>query len=157
MICSDISKLIYVISRAVRRVKFETILKYNEWYLCTISRTDHAIICLYRYPQKVNFVIFTSRYFKLSWNTTALSQSNCRNFSCSSIMCESKEKLTWLDLFILAATPPSSTLDTEFQRALLTHIYAHNLHSDSDNHNWSPRSAASHLNLWQQQTLQSKK
>ena len=28
------------------------------------------------------FVIFTCRYFKLSWNTTALSQSNCRNFSC---------------------------------------------------------------------------
>ena len=34
MICSDISKLLYVISRAVRRVKFETILKYHEWYLC---------------------------------------------------------------------------------------------------------------------------
>ena len=31
------------------------------------------------------FVIFTCRYFKLSWKTTALSQSNCRNFSCSSI------------------------------------------------------------------------
>ena len=32
------------------------------------------------------FVIFTCRYFKLSWNTTALSQSNSRNFSCSSII-----------------------------------------------------------------------
>ena len=31
------------------------------------------------------FVIFTCGYFKLSWNTTVLSQSNCRNFSCSSI------------------------------------------------------------------------
>ena len=31
-ICSDISKLLYVISRAVRRVKFETILKYHKWY-----------------------------------------------------------------------------------------------------------------------------
>ena len=31
------------------------------------------------------FVIFTCRYFKLSWDTTALSQPNCRNFSCSSI------------------------------------------------------------------------
>ena len=29
------------------------------------------------------FVIFTCRHFKLNWNTTALSQSNCRNFSCS--------------------------------------------------------------------------
>ena len=31
------------------------------------------------------FVIFTCRYFKLSWNTTALSQSNCKHFSRSSI------------------------------------------------------------------------
>ena len=50
---SDISKLLQVISRAVRPVKFETILKYLEWYLCQISRTNHAIICLYCYPQKV--------------------------------------------------------------------------------------------------------
>ena len=80
---SDISKLLYVISRAVRRVKFETILKYHEWYLCQILRTNHAIICLYYYPQR--FVILICRYFKLRWNTNALSQSNCRNFSCSSI------------------------------------------------------------------------
>ena len=32
--------------------KFETILKYHEWYLCQMSRTNHAIICLYYYPQK---------------------------------------------------------------------------------------------------------
>ena len=31
-------------------------------------------------------VIFTCRYFKLSWNTSALSQWNGRNFSGSSIM-----------------------------------------------------------------------
>ena len=67
----------------IRNLKFETILKYHEWYLCQISRTNHAIICLYYYPKKV--VIFTCRYFKLSWNTTSLSQSNCRNFVCSSI------------------------------------------------------------------------
>ena len=78
---SDISKLLYV--------KFETILKYHEWYLCQISgtnlaspadilrgasripsprregtrdalrmstgeaSTNHAIIWLYYYPQKV--------------------------------------------------------------------------------------------------------
>ena len=55
MICSDIwhkynvcdiSKLLYVISRAVRRVKFETILKYHECYLWQMSPTNHAIICL---------------------------------------------------------------------------------------------------------------
>ena len=34
---SYISKLLYVISRAGRRVKLETILKYHEWYLCQIS------------------------------------------------------------------------------------------------------------------------
>ena len=30
------------------------------------------------------FVIFTCRYFKLSWNATYLRQSNRRNFSCCS-------------------------------------------------------------------------
>ena len=57
MICSDIwpnttsdySKLLYVISRAVRRVKFETNLEYRERYLCQISHRNHAIICLYYY------------------------------------------------------------------------------------------------------------
>ena len=52
---SDISKLLYVISQAVRRVKFETIFKYHEWYLCQISRTNLAIICLYYYPQKISW------------------------------------------------------------------------------------------------------
>ena len=69
---SDFSKLFYVISRAVRRVKFETsFLKYHEWYLREMSRTNHATICLYYYPQTVcNFHI---------------SQSNCSSLSCSSI------------------------------------------------------------------------
>ena len=49
---SDVSKLLHVISRADRRVKFETILKYHELHLRQISRTNHAIICLYFYPQK---------------------------------------------------------------------------------------------------------
>ena len=75
-IMSNISKLFYVISRAIRWLKFETILKYHKWYLCKISRTNHAIICLYCYTALKGFVIFRCRYFKLSWNTTALSQSN---------------------------------------------------------------------------------
>ena len=62
MICSDtwhkyhewyFEWFLHIISRAVRRVKFKTILKYHEWYLCQISRTNHAIICLYYYPQNV--------------------------------------------------------------------------------------------------------
>ena len=84
---SDISKLLYGIAQAVRQVKFETTLKYHEWYLCQISCTNHAIICLYYFPQKVCNIIFTCRYFKLSWNTTAPSQSNCKNFSCSKYKC----------------------------------------------------------------------
>ena len=45
---SDISKLLYGNSRAVRHVKFETILKYHKrHYLCRISHTNHTIICLY--------------------------------------------------------------------------------------------------------------
>ena len=40
-------------NRLFWRVKFETIVKCHEWYLCQISRTNHAIICLYHYPQKV--------------------------------------------------------------------------------------------------------
>ena len=49
---SDISILSYVISRALRWVKFETIFKHHEWYLCQISRTNPAVICLYYYPQR---------------------------------------------------------------------------------------------------------
>ena len=81
---SDISKLLCVISRAVRRVKFETILKnitsgiYAKYHVQIML----LIVCTTTLRR---FVIFTCRYFKLSWNTTSLSQSNCRNFSCSSI------------------------------------------------------------------------
>ena len=49
---SDISKLLYLISQAARRVKFETILKCHGWYLGQKSHTNHAIICLYYYPQR---------------------------------------------------------------------------------------------------------
>ena len=41
------------------------------------------------------FVIFTCRYFKLSGNTTALSQSNCRIFSCSSMNEEAVVRYSW--------------------------------------------------------------
>ena len=30
-----------------------TNLKYHQWYLCPIPPKNHAIICLYYYPQKV--------------------------------------------------------------------------------------------------------
>ena len=72
-----------MISRAVRRVKFETILNitsgiYDKYHV------QIMLLFVYTTTHK-RFVIFTCRYFKLSWHTTALSQSNWRNFSCSSI------------------------------------------------------------------------
>ena len=80
---SDISKLLYVISRAVRRVKFETILNITSGIY---AKNHIQIMLLFVYTTTCKwFVIFPCRYFKLSWNTTALSRSNCRNFSCSGI------------------------------------------------------------------------
>ena len=50
------------------------------------SKYHIQIMLLFAYTTSgKGFVIFTCWYFKLSWNTTALSQSNCRNFSCSGI------------------------------------------------------------------------
>ena len=74
---SGISKLLYLFSRAVRQVKliFWDNLKYQV-----------QIMLLFGYPTThKGFVIFTYRSFKLSKKTTALSQSNCRIFWCSSI------------------------------------------------------------------------
>ena len=61
-----------------------TVSKYHSWYFCQIS-LKIMLLFVYTTTHKRS-VIFTCRYFKLGWNTTALSQSNCRNFSCSSIM-----------------------------------------------------------------------
>ena len=58
MICSDIWDKYHewyfkIVIQNFTRVKFETILKYHNWYLYQNSRTNHAIICLYYYRQKV--------------------------------------------------------------------------------------------------------
>ena len=76
---SDISKFLYVMASEICD-NFE----YHEWYLCQISHTNHMLLFVYTNTCK-GFVIFTCRYFNFRWNTTALSQSNCRNFSCSGI------------------------------------------------------------------------
>ena len=83
---SDILKLFCVISRAIRRVnlrQFWSITSgiYDEYHVQIILLFVYTTTCK-------RFVIFTCGYFKLSWNTTALSQANCRNFSCSSIRAE---------------------------------------------------------------------
>ena len=75
--------------------------KYHKWYFKIVIRNLRQfwnitsgiyakyhvqIMLLFVYTTTRNsFVIFTCSYFKLSWNTTALSQLNCRNFSCSGI------------------------------------------------------------------------
>ena len=96
MICSDIWHkyhewyfkiiMLYEISWAIRREKFETFWNimsgiYAKYHMKLM------LLIVYTTTHK-KFVIFTYGYFKLSWNTTALSQSNCRNFSCSSINLE---------------------------------------------------------------------
>ena len=66
----------------------------GEWNLRQFWNVTSGIYVKYHIQITLSFVytathkrlvIFTCRYFKLSWDTTALSQSNCRNFSCSSI------------------------------------------------------------------------
>ena len=43
MICSGISKLFYIISRACSRGKLGRFLKYHEWYLRLKAPKNHAI------------------------------------------------------------------------------------------------------------------
>ena len=82
---SDLSKLFYIISRAVRSVKFRAILKYHKWYLCQISRTNHAIKVFIPQPEKFSHLTpcvyfrgvvslrrhanwFRSSFFRPSWS-----------------------------------------------------------------------------------------
>ena len=80
---SDISKLLYVISGEWNLRQFWNIKAgiYTKYHV------QITLLFVYTTTRK-RFVIFTCRYFKLSWNTTALSQSNSRNFSRSSTKCE---------------------------------------------------------------------
>ena len=83
---SDISELLYVILRAPRQVKFETILKYNEWYLCQMSPTNHAIIFFILRPKckriSLNFWAFKSKHKS---ENTIMTQTNlsCDNSWCA--------------------------------------------------------------------------
>ena len=94
MICSDIwHKYHEWYFKIVIRNKFHKPL--GEWNLRQFwnitsgisAKYQVQIMLLFVYTTTYKrFVIFTCRYFKLSWNTTALSQSNCRNISCSSVI-----------------------------------------------------------------------
>ena len=89
---SDISKLLNVISQAVRRVKLEAILKYHECYLCQMSPTNHAIICFILLPKckrkSLNFLACKS---KRKIENTIMTQTNlsCDNSwsGCGYVFC----------------------------------------------------------------------
>ena len=80
MICSDIWHKYHEWSFKIVIMKFETITSgiYAKYHV------QIMLLIVYITTLK-RFVISTCRYFKLSWNTTALSQSNCRNVWCRSI------------------------------------------------------------------------
>ena len=91
MICSDIwhkyhkwyFEIVIRNFTSLRRVKLR-----QFWNITSgiYAKYHVQIMLLFVYTTThKRFVIFTCTYFKLSWNTTSLSQSNCRNFSCSSI------------------------------------------------------------------------
>ena len=81
---SDISNYTY---NFTRQILGEWNLKQFWNITSRIYAKSHVqIMLLFVYTTtRTRSVIFTCRYLKLSWNTTALSQSNCRNFSCRSI------------------------------------------------------------------------
>ena len=95
MICSDIW-------RRYHEWYFEFHEPLGEWNLRQFLNITSGIYAKYHVQimllfvyttSRKRFVIFTCRYFKLSWNATALSQSNCSNFSCSSIKGETINQL----------------------------------------------------------------
>ena len=91
MICSDIWHKYHVWYFEIVIRNFTPLGGWNLRQFWNITSGIYAkyhvqIMLLFVYSTThKRFLIFTCRYFKLSWNTTALSQSNCRNFSCSSI------------------------------------------------------------------------
>ena len=93
MICSDIWHKYHEWYFKNCYTKFhEPLAEWNLRQFWNITSGIYAkiyhvqIMLLFVYTTTLKrFVIFKCRYFKLSWNTTALTQSNCRNFSCSRI------------------------------------------------------------------------
>ena len=84
------------------KIVIRNLRKFWNMTSCIYAKYHAQILLLFVYTTtRQRFVIFTCRYFKLSWNTTALSQSNCRNFSCSSIIIFSSWNFTffWQILF----------------------------------------------------------
>ena len=86
----DIWKLLYVIWALINiEIVIRNLRQFWNITSGIYAKYHVQIMLLFVYTTtRKRFVIFTCRYFKLSWNTTALSQSNWRNFSCSRITTE---------------------------------------------------------------------
>ena len=94
MICSDIWHKYHKLYFKIVKHNFMSCWASDIWDNLEISQVlfvpnimDKSSYYLFITTTHKRFVIFTctGRYFKLSWNTTALiKSSNCRNFSCSS-------------------------------------------------------------------------
>ena len=76
---------------------------------------NYAQLFVYTTTRK-GFVIFTCRYFKLSWNTTAPSQANCRNFPCSSIIPWILCKFHWRQFHGVCVTRGCLTVSTFYAK-----------------------------------------
>ena len=94
MICSDVWQLFGINTKS-------DILKLLYVYTYITSGTNKAIICLYYYPQRFcNFHMYIFQ-IELKYHCS-LSQSNCRNFSCSNITIKPTSQP------VLCAPPPPS-------------------------------------------------
>ena len=82
-----------VLQKVLRRAQHCWGISIGNSMICSgiYAKYHVQIMLLFVYTiTRKRFVIFTCRYFKLNWNTTALSQSDCRNFSRSTIKCPYK-------------------------------------------------------------------
>ena len=94
--------------------------KYHNWR----NFTYKSCYYLFMLATRKSFVIFTCTNFKLSWNTTDLSQSNCRNFSCIGINREINataaglacENIRFSSLFVAVDVSPGGTSATKRQK-----------------------------------------
>ena len=112
MNCSDIWHKYHLwyfemVIRNVTRLKASEIWDNFERSRVVFMPNITYKLCYYLFlllPAK-RFVIFTCRYFKVSWNTTALTQSNCKNFSCSSIKLITEVRIFLIPLSITSFNP----------------------------------------------------
>ena len=96
----SISKVLYVLHEPLGKWNLRQFRNITSGIQCQIS-LQIMLLFVYTITRK-GFVISTCRYFKWRWNTTALSQSNWKNFSCSDLNRETILLVTYRSLTRLA-------------------------------------------------------